>query len=41
MLFKTNKSKGSELGLELTVKMKNSSINMAPNGRIPAMRVLK
>lgn len=26
---------------ELTVKMKKSSINIAPNGRMPAMSVLK
>lgn len=27
--------------IQLTLKMKKSSINMAPNGRIPAIRMLK
>lgn len=28
-------------GQELTLKMKNSSMNMAPKGRIPAIRILQ
>lgn len=32
--------RGGEVMGGLTLKMKNSSMNMAPNGRIPAIRIL-